>query len=61
MRDVLNCLQHNQVSWKKQAPYNLKCRKAIGILGGSCGQGIDGWSAAYPILSDAKIKAHYSL
>ena len=33
MRDVLACLQHNQVSWKKQAPYNLKCRKAIGRLG----------------------------
>ena len=33
MRDVLTCLQHNQVSWKKQAPYNLKCRKAIGQLG----------------------------
>ena len=33
MRDVLACLQHNQVSWKKQAPYNLKCRKAIGAGG----------------------------
>ena len=33
MRDVLACLQHNQVSWKKQAPYNLKCRKAVGLLG----------------------------
>ena len=33
MRDVLTCLQHNQVSWKKQAPYNLKCRKAVGLLG----------------------------
>ena len=33
MRDVLACLQQNQVSWKKQAPYNLKCRKAIGPAG----------------------------
>ena len=33
MRDVLACLQQNQVSWKKQAPYNLKCRKAIGLAG----------------------------
>lgn len=33
MRDLLACLQLNQVSWKKQAPYNLKCRKAIGIAG----------------------------
>lgn len=35
MRDLLACLQLNQVSWKKQAPYNLKCRKAIGIADGS--------------------------
>lgn len=33
MRDVLACLQQNQVAWKKQAPYNLKCRKAIGLAG----------------------------
>jgi hypothetical protein len=33
MRDLLACLQLNQVSWKKQAPYNLKCRKAIGLSG----------------------------
>ena len=35
MRDLLACLQLNQVSWKKQAPYNLKCRKAIGLSGTS--------------------------
>ncbi|KAL3150535.1 Serine/threonine-protein kinase SIK1 [Trebouxia sp. C0010 RCD-2024] len=35
MREVLACLQQNQVSWKKQAPYNLKCRKAIGLADGS--------------------------
>lgn len=33
MRDLLACLHLNQVSWKKQAPYNLKCRKAIGLSG----------------------------
>ena len=33
MREVVACLQQNQVSWKKQAPYNLKCRKAIGLAG----------------------------
>lgn len=33
MRDLLACLQQNQVSWKKQAPYNFKCRKAIGPAG----------------------------
>jgi len=33
MRDLLACLQLNQVAWKKQAPYNLKCRKAIGLSG----------------------------
>jgi len=36
MRNVLACLQLNQVSWKKQAPYNLKCRKAIGLAGTQC-------------------------
>ena len=33
MRDLVACLQLNQVAWKKQAPYNLKCRKAIGLSG----------------------------
>ena len=37
MAEVYRCLESNSVHWKKLGPYNLKCRKSIGLTGEGAG------------------------
>lgn len=37
MAEVYRCLKSNSVHWKKLGPYNLKCRKSIGLTGEGAG------------------------
>ena len=45
MAEVYRCLESNSVHWKKLGPYNLKCRKSIGLTGEGAGLAQVPWSS----------------
>ena len=45
MAEVYRCLESNSVHWKKLGPYNLKCRKSIGLTGEGVGLDRVLWSS----------------